>query len=220
MKPFPFLPHNDGKDHVNLYSKSATLAGRVLTHMSSFPVTVGGMTFNTLEGYWYYRRVDELLSRQPRWVGTRNEAEWVQALQAARSGFDAKKVGRSLLSHYGEGEPKTEMSEEFRQHIRDANKQRIEQNKFLKAVLLSTDGLPLTHYYYYGVATNARVIHEPVYDWIPEYLMVLRKEYLDTIPRESIDALILWAHEKTPLRPQYDGLIIFDSEKTWKGKSS
>lgn len=212
MKGFPYVPQGDGVNHVNLYSKSATLAGRVLTHMSPFSVTVGGMTFNTLEGYWYYRRVDEILARKANWGGTVNDSGWVQSLQATRSGFDAKKIGRSLLSHYGEGEPKTEMSEEFRNHIREANRLRIEQNKFLKALLLSTAGLPLAHYYYYGVAENARVMHDPVYDWIPEYLMKLREEYLDTIPKESVISLIRWAHDKTPTRPHYDGLIIFEPE--------
>lgn len=220
MKGYPYVPSCDGVNHVNLYSKSATLAGRVLTHMSSFSVTVGGMTFNTLEGYWYYRRIDEILSRRKNWGGVRNDSDWVQSLQTSVSGFDAKKIGRALLSHYGEGEPKTEMSEEFRNHIREANKLRIEQNKFLKALLLSTAGLPFAHYYYYGVANNARVIHNAEYDWIPEYLMELRDTYLREIPQENVIALVKWAHEKIPLRPHYDGLIIFEPEGPCPAQSS
>lgn len=220
MKPYPYVPPGDGINHVNLYSKGATLAGRMLTHMSPISVTVGGMTFNTLEGYWYYRRVDEILARKASWGGTRNDSDWVQSLQATKSGFDAKKIGRSLLSHYGEGEPKTEMTEVFREHIREANRLRIEQNKFLKAMLLSTAGLPLAHYYYYGVASNARVMHDPIYDWIPEYLMTLRDEYLAEIPQDSVIALVKWGNEKTSLRPHWNGLIIFEPEGACPVKSS
>lgn len=212
MKTFRFVPHMDGKDHINLYSKGKTVAGRVLTHMSPFSVELGGMRFATLEGYWYYRRVIEILSRKPNWGGPRNDAEWVINLQNAGSGFEAKKVGRNYLSMYGEGEPKTEMTEDFRNLIREANRVRIEQHKFLKAMLLSTGDLELAHYYYYGAESNARVIHDPVYDWIPEYLMKLREEYRSTIAHENVVALVKWGNDKVPLRPQWNGCLVFDLE--------
>lgn len=210
MKSFPFIPPNDGIDHVNLYSKGKTVAGRVLTHMSNASVTIDGLTFNQLEGYWYYRRILEVLARKPQGVPLRVDSAWVQVLQGAPSGFEAKRHGRKYLSLFGEGEPKTEMTEEFRNHIREANKQRLEQNKFLLGMLLSTKDIPLAHYYFYGHPTNPRIMHDPIYDWIPKYLEELRAGYWETIPKESIHSLVKWANDKVPTRPMWNGCIVFD----------
>jgi hypothetical protein len=69
---------DDGITHINVYSRGKTLLGQQLSNFSHHPIVLpehGG--FNSVEGFWYWltRRDDRL---------------------RLLSGYDAKKLGRSL----------------------------------------------------------------------------------------------------------------------------
>src|ERR1700712_4173623 len=73
-------PEEDGKSHINIYTKGKTRLGRLLTNLADVPVTHPTYgTFRCAEGLWYYMK-------------TGCQCEDLRAL----AGFDAKKLGTTL----------------------------------------------------------------------------------------------------------------------------
>lgn len=116
-EPITFDPADDGKTHVNMYSKAKTEIGRVLSNFWEIPgegITIDiseGLdvieeSFKTVEGYWHFLSFG----------GQYREDEQVMSL-AKLNGPEARKLGRKLKKRY----PRKYMSEkEFENEIRFA----------------------------------------------------------------------------------------------------
>lgn len=86
-----FDPSTDGVDHINVYSRARTKAGKLLSNFAHTPIDLSGEDlpygingpFASIEALWYAARL-------------RGEPKAVDRLRGLH-GFEAKKVGRDLL---------------------------------------------------------------------------------------------------------------------------
>lgn len=123
-------PSEDGKTHINVYSKGATQLGQDLSNFAhlAFEHPDHGF-FASMEAYWY-------------WTSTGRQHEHLRRLYKA----SAKAAGIRLL--------KVEMDPEiFRAQICDGLKLKVMQNRKLRDALKKSH-LPLRHYFFYGSAPN------------------------------------------------------------------
>ncbi len=141
-----WLPHNDGVDHINVYTKGATLLGRLASNLSAIPFThpVHG-NFACMEGWWYY-------------VATGMKHEHLRNL----TGFAAKNEGKQLPQVHNKN---------FRELIKEGLRLKVMQSVTLKTELMKSS-LPLAHYYVYNNTPKYQDNHY----WQIEYLEQLRTE--------------------------------------------
>lgn len=123
-------PEEDGKTHINVYSKGKTWVGRALSNFAHTPFEhpVDGH-FESVEGYWYY-----LLSGQ-------------QNVFRDLVGWRAKEYARKhnpLIQEYP-------LSEGFKSLIWEAIAAKLKSHPHILQALLKVDlKIPLKHYYVYG----------------------------------------------------------------------
>jgi len=110
----------DGIDVINCYSKGKTELGRLLTNFAHTPFILGDVSFESVEGWWYWRNVKAV--------------EFLKLY-----GFAAKKLGKELMAG---GLPPT------REELKAVYMAKLEGNPKLKAMLLESV-LPFDHYYDY-----------------------------------------------------------------------
>ena len=130
-KKYKHLPELDGVRHINIYSKSSSPLGKMLSHFHKAPFehpTLG--KFMSMEGFWYY-------------LSSGCKHENLRELY----GFEAKKEGQNL-----ERVPR----DDFLPLVEEANECKIKQNpEILEAFTKNT--LPFMHYYFYGAPHSAAV---------------------------------------------------------------
>lgn len=111
-------PLEDGKTHINVYSKGKTEFGRLLSNFAHTPFDCSAGHFESVEGYWY-------------WILTGDDR------LREMIGFQAKKFGRELPLI------RNEVTE---QDLEIAYRAKLNQTPGLKEMLLNNN-LPLVHYY-------------------------------------------------------------------------
>lgn len=139
-------PDTDGIDHINVYSKSRTELGRLLSNFAFTPFHVYGWgDFASVEGFWYYiTRKDERLRHL--------------------YGYQAKKLGKDLPAEVEWRES------DFKSIIKEAITAKLMHNEeILDSLRAST--LPLKHYYVYG----DRVV-DAGHSWVIKILEDIRDE--------------------------------------------
>ncbi len=124
-----FDPAEDGITHINIYSKSQSDLGRLLSNFAFTPFKHPRHgKFNSIEGYWFWLQSKPSFQRESLRILT---------------GAPAKSLGQKLLAEYKQGDP------EFRSDIAEAISCKTYQHyKIYKA--LKETALPFTHYYVYG----------------------------------------------------------------------
>ena len=137
----------DGKEFINIYSKGATVLGRMLSHFEKSPFThpVYGH-FNCMEGYWHY-------------VGGNVKDERLHTAE----GYIAKKIGSKIKKDY---------LANFQDLIMEGNRLKIENNPRLKQLFIESK-LPFCHYY---VADNGWVIQPKAQEWLCKGFEKLRND--------------------------------------------
>lgn len=151
-----YHPLEDGKTHLNVYSRAATRLGRALSNFSklSFIHPLHGW-FNSMEGYWY-------------WVSTGMQHDDLRHV----AGYQAKQLGRSY--------PRVSVDEEtFRHHIRVGLEARFSAHPWLRHEL-AVSTLPLVHYYYWGDVSNPKVM-APSTQWVMDYLEQCRLRFRESL---------------------------------------
>lgn len=130
----------DAFEHINIWSKGKTELGRLLSNFTYSPVKhhMYG-EFASIEGFWY-------------WLSTGKKYEELRSLY----GFEAKKFGCKL---------KVIKIDNFYEKIRSMLDYKVQQNKHLKQLLISSE-LPFEHYYTYGSLDNYRVVLPNSREWI------------------------------------------------------
>lgn len=164
-----YSPADDGKTHINIYSRSKSLLGRKLSNFNPEPVCVGSAgLFKCLEGYWYWLRIH---LHNPNWFKQHHLFE--QQLREAR-GFDAKRLGR--LHCKSANVPNTkECSDEFKAKFKVAMRQKLLQHQQTKTLLLENN-LPLQHYYIIEKDNKEIVIPVKTHLWQLDYWQDLKEE--------------------------------------------
>ena len=130
-KHYTHLPLLDGVDHINIYSKSHSNLGKMLSHFydSSFEHPKFGK-FRSVEAFWFY-------------VGTGMKHEFLRDMW----GYNAKVAGTAL---------EKVNDDNFLTYVEEANECKIRQNpSILKEFMENTK--PFLHYYSYGLPHNAVV---------------------------------------------------------------
>jgi len=138
-------PDTDGIDHINIYSKSRTELGRLLSNFAYSPIVLPeDGSFSSIEGYWYW-----LLCDSP-------SRDRLRTL----FGFGAKEMGRHLQSPDW---PSSVDLESFKVKIEKALFKKAESSPLIQG-LLSRNRLPFSHYYVY----NEKIIKVKDCEWILE----------------------------------------------------
>lgn len=117
-------PEEDGLTHINVYSKSTTRLGHLLSNFAHTPFYHPKHgRFSSMEAYYY-------------WLSTGMQYDYLKDLY----GFKAKREGKKyeVMRH-----PK------FQELLQGAVKLKIVQNKEILELLIQNK-LPLKHYYVYG----------------------------------------------------------------------
>lgn len=139
---------NDGKDHINIYTKGKTFLGRFLSNLYPAPVeTKKSGYFYSAEALWYYL--------------TREDSECFRNI---KDPFTCKTVGRM--------KPKKKIDMKYvYSEMSEAIKYKVANNEPVKRMLRSSDK-PFTHYYEYG----GKKIFPQNQEWLSESVENLRKE--------------------------------------------
>ena len=124
-----FKPEDDGRTHINVYSKGKTIVGRLLSNFAYTPFRIPFWgSFHSVEGFWY-------------WMITGDER-----LRKA-SGYEAKRLGTTLPAL---------RDHPTKRELRIAYRAKLRYNPEVRRKLRSSS-LPLLHYYVYeGKVVSAR----------------------------------------------------------------
>lgn len=143
-------PSNDGRTHINVYSKGRTALGRWLSNFAYSPFEhPSDGPFHSVEGYWY-------------WLSCKGHPERDDLRKL--SGFAAKKRGRELHGVDWPDDP------EFRNRIKTAIMLKMATRPDMVAKLKATN-LPLTHYY---VLPRSQIYEVNGSEWILDILNSFR----------------------------------------------
>lgn len=159
------LPCQDGRDHINVYSKGETWLGKQLSNFARGTVRTEDGKFLSVEAYWYWLTVPD---DEPR----RKELRRV-------AGYEAKRLGRELR-----GQDWVE-TREFRRKIRYAIWQKISTCPKLARALRDSE-LPLVHYYAYGDGPSKKIVVPEDGRWILRFIEKCRQHLKDN-PRALFD---------------------------------
>ncbi|AXH71013.1 hypothetical protein [Vibrio phage BONAISHI] len=147
-----FLPQTEGVDHINIYTKSNTELGRILTNMYWMdpPVRMGhhGL-FRTIEGWWYYVKITQLLGDKY-W----NDKREVLFDMQVGKGFEVKKIARKIISNIDPKKLKRWDHHKHKSMMLMAFQAKLNALPELQR-LLKESTLPFDHYYVYGTGEKA-----------------------------------------------------------------
>ena len=134
-------PAMDGVTHVNMYSKSATAFGRMLSNFYRTPLSLPEGQFQSVEGYWYYLSLPSDWALPGQTVPAREQLKHLY-------GFQAKSTGRALRNALRQSVQTTAFVPDFPERILAAIAQKLDKHPDM--FLPRYRGLPIVHYYAYG----------------------------------------------------------------------
>ena len=140
--------YNDGIDHINIYSKSQSILGRMLSNFSDHSIDTVDGPFSSVEGYWY-------------WLGCKDNR-----LRTCK-GYEAKRLGRDLNC---EDYPKDDL---FKLKLCAAllNKLINHPDIYKK---FKENNLPFAHYYEY----NGRIVEPQNGKWLIEFWTFIQQNLI------------------------------------------
>lgn len=161
-----YQPETDGTDHINIYSRARTQAGRMLSNWyEGAPFTLYGVRFSSLECFYFGMLEPDPVQRQ-RILGMRSK--------------EAKKYGSGLRVRAGDpvrtwsGRLVGFATPEFFAELRTAVEAKLGQNGQVVQALLGTGSLPLVHYY---VMFGRPILPRESSPWLVEAYTELREKY-------------------------------------------
>tara|TARA_B100000700_G_scaffold331722_1_gene467541 strand:- start:20914 stop:21459 length:546 start_codon:yes stop_codon:yes gene_type:complete len=157
-----YHPKNEGKDHINAYSKSLTSLGKKLTNFYHAPFEHPKYgKFNSVEGLWYYLKTGRVFNQFK-----------------SLSGYAAKKEGQKIQKSIGfsDRSDETYISEDFKNDIKEGIRAKFRDNVNLLNELIDCD-LPIAHYYYFGdpEKDNVKIKDLSQYKWVIDEIEKIRE---------------------------------------------
>lgn len=131
-----FTQEYDGITHVNVYSKSRSPLGRLLSNFAYTPVTIDGLLFESIESWWYWTKMNKINEGSLFPLFTPEQLDEIRV----KIGADAKEFFRSLYK-----EDSSEFSPK-KEELKMAYLSKLEHHPHIKEMLLKNT-LPLAHYY-------------------------------------------------------------------------
>lgn len=159
-----FTPDQDGINHINVYTKSQTEIGKMLSNLSNYGFVHPEFgSFKTLEGFWF-------------WLVTDKKHHKLKELD----GFNANKEGRKICDDSSIDYDSITSSNQFRDTFKSGIECKLRQNTFILQKLVETKELPLTHYFFYsprdGDLSRAKTIDKPQHQWQMDILEDIRNK--------------------------------------------
>lgn len=147
-------PKEDGITHINIYSKSQTDIGKMLSNFTKFPIVTEDGNFMSVEGYWYWLSISETEPRREELRKT--------------YGFWAKKLGKEILNETNNGK-NSRWDDNFERKILKAIWYKFRRNTHLLKEEYRT--IPFEHYYNFG----GKVVDvKNKYDWMIDGISKMR----------------------------------------------
>jgi len=151
-------PLNEGKDHINIYSKSIVPLGRALSNFAHIPFAhpEHGL-FQSVEGFYYWLLTGKKYHKL--------KDGW---------GLDVKKMGQALPVA-------VKIDNKFKEQIQYAIGLKVLQNQNLKDLILHST-LIFTHYYYFGDINKPKIKdmskeHKYMIDACEQIRITLKEQY-------------------------------------------
>lgn len=131
-----FKPENDGFDHINVFSKSRSKLGRMLSNFAHTPITINGNKFESIESWWYWMKMNSANGSSLFPYFTEEQISSIKL----KVGKEAKEYFRSLFKEDSHifNPSKDELKQAYIQKI-------IEHPEIEKALI--ENKLPIDHYY-------------------------------------------------------------------------
>lgn len=175
-------PKEDGKTHINVYSKGKTSLGRALTLMNNNKIFTRHGEFVSFEAYYHFLKfyfayqLDCSTSKfeDPPYFVIRDILMYEKCQNAKERSYYLKKNGLWKDMDFS----KYSRLPEFRERIYAAQLYRLKTNKWYKENFLLND-LPFLHYYIY----SGKVVLATNHQWVAEQLNYIRenKELLKNV---------------------------------------
>lgn len=131
-----FKPENDGVDHINVYSKSRSKLGRMLSNFAHTPFTLEENRFESIESWWYWSKMNNINKSVLFPIFNEEQLYEIKTL----IGKEAKDYFRLLYK----GDSHEFNPESF--ELRIAYLRKLEEHPEIKKMLMDND-LPIAHYY-------------------------------------------------------------------------
>lgn len=150
-------PSEDGKTHLNVYSKGRTEVGRFLTNLAHTPFEhpIWG-PFQSVEGFWY-------------WYFSPKRSDKLRELH----GVEAKMVGR-VLSKRKDNKDGFAITPIQKSVIREVIRFKVRKYPEMWPAIARTEGLPFVHYY---VVPGGGIIDmTEKYQWVMDELTDIRSK--------------------------------------------
>lgn len=152
-------PLEDGKTHLNVYSKANTELGKFCSNFAYCPIETEDGHFDSIEGYWG-------------WLGISEDHPLREEFRHL-SGPEAKLKKDNI---YKQGDP-GRIDPDFNRKIRDAIHLKFQTPQAIEMLSKYVDllSLPVVHYYYYNQDGVPNVVD--VTDKYPEFVNSIRTEF-------------------------------------------
>ncbi len=152
----------EGIHYVNVYSKSNTTLGRLLSNFAATKITIDNQVFESVESWWYFTKMTKINNAFLVPVFSEEHLEEIKK----KPGFLAKKYFRELFK---------EDSLQYNPSKKDLKKAyicKLEQHPQIKELLLENK-LPFKHYYIMG----GKKIEADEYKWTVDLWDEIKQEY-------------------------------------------
>ena len=131
-----FKPEFDGFDHINVFSKSRSNLGRMLSNFAHTPITINENKFESVESWWYWMKMNNANKAS---LFPSFSEEHISAIKL-KVGKEAKEYFRSLFKD------DSYMFNPSKDELKEAYIQKITEHPEIEKALLDNK-LPLDHYY-------------------------------------------------------------------------
>jgi hypothetical protein len=159
-----YLVSEDGKSHINVYSKGKTEIGRFLTNLAHTPFDHPEWGhFESVEGFWYY-------------YFSSNRPEQLRDLY----GVEAKQVGRKLSGRKDNNDGFS-ITDQDKAIIREVIRFKIRQYPAMWRAIAESSSLPFVHYYVipsqYVISVQDSIVDMTSrYQWVLDELTDIRNK--------------------------------------------
>jgi hypothetical protein len=133
-------------DHINIWSKSTTALGRVLSNFAHTPFVLDGVHYASVEALWYVLHGASL------------------DVLAPLHGWEAKQEGSKRRTR----QPPQSL---LRQEVIRGFEAKLLYNPHIASLLLDSGALPFRHYYQY----EDKIVDQPRHQWQCDYWMLCRE---------------------------------------------
>ena len=127
---------DDGKTHINVFSKSRSVLGRLLSNFAHTPIEVDGLKFESIESWWYWTKMNNINKSELFPVFEQDILDSIRN----KIGKEAKEYFRSLYKS------DSSLFSPEKEELKNVYKLKLETHSNIKEMLIENK-LPIDHYY-------------------------------------------------------------------------